>query len=367
MSELTLDELNARASEMTRASAASADSVIVRVSCAGETKAIELPLNGTVRAAIDVCRRKFKFKVTDGFQLYLAFPADVQLKDSELLARYKLKFNDELDFKLPKGLSPPAHAHPPRAFTQTYTTEARSSPALAPRADATADTGSLTKSASVNHVKSSAAAAVAASAAVGSGPGSGPGSAVASPTLQRLDPDATKRKLELALAEILTLRHDRDKAVADRENAQLLLLAEKEKTEKLLAAVRKAQADAAAATAASAAPVAPNSSGELVTSLQAEVARLRSELDTKMQVIAEQQHALDEYCADETAGSAAAAVPVDSVELERLQAQLAVANHDNEQLSARAAALEERLAKMVSVVTVLMEQNKQLKDRLGGQ
>jgi hypothetical protein len=90
--QLSLDELNARASEM-RASTAVADSVIVRVECAGETKKIEFATNGTVRDAIAVCRRKFKFKATDGFQLHIAFPSDVLLKESEPLWRYKLKFN----------------------------------------------------------------------------------------------------------------------------------------------------------------------------------------------------------------------------------------------------------------------------------
>jgi hypothetical protein len=183
---------------------------------------------------------------------------------------------------------------------------------------------------------------------------------VASPTLQRADSDGIKRKLELALAEIITLRQERDKAVADCSNAQMLLLAEKEKTEKLLSVVRvnKATADAASLTAS------PVPVGVDVAALQAEVARLRSELDTKIQVIAEQQQALDEYCKEETHApvpAAAAPLAADSVEVERLRAQLAVANHDHQQVSERAAALEERLAKMVSVVSVLMEQNRQLK------
>jgi hypothetical protein len=81
MAELTLEQLNARATEAARASASmAADSVIVRVNCAGETKKIELATNATVRDAIETCRRKFKFIETAGFQLYLAFPADVQVR-----------------------------------------------------------------------------------------------------------------------------------------------------------------------------------------------------------------------------------------------------------------------------------------------
>jgi hypothetical protein len=351
--QLTLEQLNARASEAARASAAVADSVIVRVNSAGDTKKIELATNATVRDAIETCRRKFKFIESSGFQLYLAFPADVQLKDSELLARYKLRFNDELDFKLPKAMSPPVSGSlPARAFTQTYSTEARPAPAV------DSGLGTLSKASSISHISKAV-------------PASASASAVASPTLQRMDSDVVKRKLELALAEIITLRQERDRAVADCSNAQLLLLAEKEKTEKLLSVVRvnKATADAAALGASPPPPQQPPvtaSNGAEVAALQAEVARLRSELDTKIQVIAEQQQALDEYCKEEaeaaTAAVAAVVVPpVDSVEVERLRAQLAATEHDHRQVAERAAALEERLAKMVSVVSVLMEQNRQLK------
>jgi uncharacterized small protein (DUF1192 family) len=348
--QLTLEQLNARASEAARASAAVADSVIVRVNCAGETKKIELATNATVRDAIETCRRKFKFIESSGFQLYLAFPADVQLKDSELLARYKLRFNDELDFKLPKAMSPPVSGSvPARAFTQTYSTEARPAPAV------DSGPGTLTKASSISHMSKAV-------------PGSASASAVASPTLQRMDSDVVKRKLELALAEIITLRQERDRAVADCSNAQLLLLAEKEKTEKLLSVVRvnKATADAAALGASPPPPPVTAGNGAEVAALQAEVARLRAELDTKIQVIAEQQQALDEYCKEEaeaaTAAAAAVVVPPgDSVEVERLRAQLAATEHDHRQVAERAAALEERLAKMVSVVSVLMEQNRQLK------
>lgn len=199
-----------------------------------------------------------------------------------------------------------------------------------------------------------------------------------------LDSDGQRRKLEQALAEILTLRNERDKSVAEHSNTQMLYMAEKEKTDKLLAALRKLGTQTPPAPGSSAPPPASSqTSAADVSALQAEVARLRSDLDTKAQVIAEQQQALDAYCVDESqhADAQQLRAELDAARSENVQlyAQLEAANAANAQLQAassgggasdaesqeRIVALEDRLTKLVSVVSVLMEQNRALKDRLG--
>lgn len=208
-----------------------------------------------------------------------------------------------------------------------------------------------------------------------------------------LDSDGLRRKLEVALAEILTLRNERDKSVSEHTNTQMLYMAEKEKTEKLLAALRKLGTQSPPAPGSQPPPQTngTQSTGD-VAALQAEVARLRGDLDTKTQVIAEQQQALDAYCVDEAQHADAqqlrAQLDAVSAENSQLYTQLETANNANAQLQAslsgaiaagagapsasdesqeRIIALEDRLTKLVSVVSVLMEQNRALKDRLGGQ
>lgn len=293
---------------------------------------------------------------------------------------------DELEFKPPKGFVAPAHSHPTRAFTATYSTEAKSSTPSSPTptaatlargrsgttlsSDTTADTAAIKP-----------AAIVSSKSAVTVRP-----NAPAAPGSPALDSDALRRKLEQALAEILTLRNERDKSVAEHSNTQMLYMAEKEKTEKLLAALRKLGTQSPPAPG-SAAP--PQANAADVGALQAELSRLRADLDTKTQVIAEQQQALDAYCVDESqhADAQQLRAELDATRSENVQlyAQLEAANGANAQLQAsldaaaaaptgagsdteaqeRIVALEDRLTKLVSVVSVLMEQNRALKDRLG--
>lgn len=294
---------------------------------------------------------------------------------------------DELEFKAPKGFVAPANSHqqPTRAFTATYSTEAKSSAPSSP----TPIGGTLVRGRSGTTLTDNATAdtaikppaLVSSKSAVTVRPNAG------APGSPALDSDGQRRKLEQALAEILTLRNERDKSVAEHSNTQMLYMAEKEKTEKLLAALRKLGTQSPPAPGS--APSSQSAPAADVAALQAEVARLRSDLDTKTQVIAEQQQALDAYCVDESqhADAQQLRAELDAARSENVQlyAQLEAANGANAQLQAsldaalaaagggasdvesqeRIVALEDRLTKLVSVVSVLMEQNRALKDRLG--
>jgi hypothetical protein len=303
-----------------------------------------------------------------------------------------------LEFKLPKGevsSSGSVHSHQPtRAFTATYSTEAKSSTPSSPT-PSTPSSLLRGRSGTTLTAASDPPPLVSSKSAVTIRPAHTANNSSSTPNSPALDSDGLRRKLEVALAEILTLRNDRDKSVAEHTNTQMLYMAEKEKTEKLLAALRKLGAQSPPAPG-SQAPTQANgaqSTGD-VAALQAEVARLRSDLDTKTQVIAEQQQALDAYCVDEAqhADAQQLRAQLDAVRAENAQlyTQLESANNANAQLQAslsdasaaaaaagapstsdesqeRIIALEDRLTKLVSVVSVLMEQNRALKDRLGGQ
>ena len=115
-----------------------ASEVIVNVECHGETKKIGLNSKLSVDAANQLCRSKFRFHNTEGYCLHLAFPMSVQLKPETELWKYKLKFNDDLEFKLPKGTTQTIRSAQSerRAVTTTFSTEAK------PAAAATAATAS---------------------------------------------------------------------------------------------------------------------------------------------------------------------------------------------------------------------------------
>lgn len=72
--------------------------VILQVVCAGERKKLPFRPRQTVAEAIQLCKGKFKYTNTDGFQLTMGIDNTV-LKMDTMLGRYKLAFNDELEFK----------------------------------------------------------------------------------------------------------------------------------------------------------------------------------------------------------------------------------------------------------------------------
>mmetsp|Transcript_1279 Transcript_1279/g.2233 ORF Transcript_1279/g.2233 Transcript_1279/m.2233 type:complete len:323 (-) Transcript_1279:11-979(-) len=307
--QLSLEELNRRASQLLRESSQGQERLIVNVCCKGESKKIQFNTKHPVAEANELCRNKFKFIDTTGFCLHLGFPTSVQLKPETELWKYKLKFNDELDFKLPKGAPKPSKIQ-----------QIQSSPAHAqtlPR-----NLASQTKQTNQNSMTQN--------------------NSISTQTQQ----NGNKND------EIQQLKQQLSKLQQENEDTQLLFMAEKEKTEKLQSALIEAKNNNAAMVAISQSNNSDQNSSQLINQLQNQINQLNMELTTKNAVIADLQSTVDKSCEPNATSSDA--------DLQQRHNQLQA---ENTALSQRAIDLEDRLQKMVVVVKKMMEQNKTLKSR----